>query len=263
MQQHLQSVGRRLAPTWAAGRARRYEAQRRQAAGLPALAERVVRQVGDRVLDGPCAGLRYPRECLREVDVPIAKLVGTYERQLHEPLAQAVDAGRGPFVDIGCADGYYAVGLALRRAQLDVRAFDLAGTARSLCAALAECNGCADRVTIAKRCDERSMRGLALDDALVLADIEGAEFALFAGEMLSLLRGALVIIELHRPIDDPASQALRRRFARTHDEDVLSGDVPDGDAIGVLSFLSSAERATAISEWRGQRDQRWLVLTPR
>lgn len=263
MQQHLQTVGRRLAPGWAAARARRYEAARRQAAGLPALAERVVERIGDRVLEGPCAGLRYPADRLAEVDAPIAKLVGTYERQLHEPLARAVDAGRGPFVDIGCADGYYAVGLARRRADLDVRAFDLAPSARSLCAALAALNGCADRVTIGGRCESRSMRALALDEALVLADIEGAEFELFGAEMVSLLRGALVIVELHRPIDDPACRALRRRFERTHEADVLSEDVPDSDAIAALSFLSPEERSMATSESRGQRDQTWLALTPR
>jgi hypothetical protein len=261
--EQVRGVGRRLAPAWAASRARRYERARRQAAGLPELAQRVIDRVGDRVIDGPCTGLRYPADRLPDVDAPVAKLLATYERQLHEPLERAVDSGRSPFIDVGCADGYYAVGLALRHAELEVHAFDLARSARSLCADLAVSNGCADQIRVRGRCDTRQMAKLRLDNALVLADVEGAEFELFSEEMVSLLGGTVVIIELHRPVEDPACAALLERFLSSHGAQALAEHAPDPDAIPALSFLDPDERVAATSEWRAQSEQTWLVLTPR
>lgn len=255
-------MGRRVAPRWAAARARRYQRGVRQAAGLPELAERVIERVGDRVIDGPCAGLRYPADLLPEVDAPVAKLLGTYERQLHEPLTRAIRAGRGPFIDVGCAEGYYAVGLALTCRGLTVHAYDHARSARSLCGQLAAINGCVEQLELHVHCDQRELRRLPLEHALVLADVEGAEFALFSREVVSLLAGAVVIIELHRPPDDPAVVALLARFLPSHSAERLGAMVPDPDAIPALSFLSGQERAAATSEWRTQ-EQTWLALTPR
>ena len=262
MHQQLQAAGRRLAPTWAAARARRYERALREAAGMPQLARRVIERIGDQVIDGPCAGLRYPTEYLPEVDAPVAKLVGSYERQLHEPLARAIDSGRSPFIDIGCADGYYAVGLALRRRDLAVHAYDHARSARSTCAVMAAVNECADRVSIQGHCNARRLRRLPLAHALVLADIEGAEFDLFSEEVVSLLGGAVVVVELHRPVKDPAAAELLERFTASHNTEIRCECAPDPHAIAALSFLDPDERVTATDEGRGERDQTWLVLTP-
>ena len=263
MRAQLQTAGRRLAPRWAAARARRYEMACREAAGLPLLAGRVIDRNGDRVIDGPCAGLRYPADRLREVDVPVAKLVGSYERQLHGSLAAAIDAGRTPFVDIGCAEGYYAVGLALRRADLEVHAYDHAKSARSFCADLAALNGCGDRVHVHRHCDARQLRALTLDRALVLADVEGAEFELFSEEVVALLARAAVIVELHRPVEDPAVTGLIERFAPSHTAERVDAAPPQPELIGALSFLTPSERAAATNEWRAAPDQTWLVLDPR
>jgi hypothetical protein len=222
----------------------------------------VIDRLGDRVIDGPCAGLRYPANRLPDIDAPIAKIVGRYERQLHEPLARAIHAGRDPFIDVGCAEGYYAVGLALRRRELTIHAYDHARSARSLCADLAAVNGCSEQLQLHVHCDARQLRRLPLEHALVLADVEGAEFALFSEDTISLLGGAVVIIELHRPPDDPAVAALLARFLPSHSAERLRGIAPDPEAIPALSFLSVDERAAAASEWRTE-EQTWLVLAPR
>jgi hypothetical protein len=232
-------------------------------AGIPDLARRVMDRVGDRVMDGPCAGLRFPADRLPEIDAPVAKLVGDYERQLHGPVTSALDSGRSPFVDVGCAEGYYAIGLALRHRHLLIHAYDLAPSARSLCRDLATFNGCIDRVEIGRRCGVRQLRRVSLANAFVLVDIEGAEFAFFSAQMVALMREAMVIIELHRPPDDPAVVALRERFRRSHRVDDVSSEPSDAAFGPALSFLAPDERMAAMSEWRAGMEQTWLVLTPR
>ncbi len=259
----MQTLGRRFAPAWAATRARRYEQARRHASGVPALAARVIEQIGNRVIDGPCVGLRYPTDRLDEIDAPVAKLLGIYEQQLHSPLTAAIEAGRRVFVDVGCAEGYYAVGLALDSGDLQVYAYDLARSARAFCGDLAGSNGCADRVRVGGRCDVGQLRGLPLDNAFLLADIEGAEFDFFSSDVVELLSHTIVIVELHRSPDDPLAIGMIDRFAPSHGLQQLRGIKPDPDAVSVLSFLDSDERIAAISEWRSQSEQTWLVFTPR
>src|SRR6478672_6897407 len=65
------------------------------------------------VQHGPFKGMKYPG--VNSVgSALIPKLLGSYERELH-PLIDSICAGQyDQVVDIGCAEGYYAVGLAMR-----------------------------------------------------------------------------------------------------------------------------------------------------
>ena len=59
-----------------------------------------------------------------------------------------VALGHSTVLNIGCAEGYYAVGLARRMPQARVLAFDINRTAQDTCRALAAKNGVADRVQV-------------------------------------------------------------------------------------------------------------------
>ena len=57
---------------------------------------------------------------------PVLKLLGQYETVFHDPIERAIAESPRLIVNVGCADGYYAVGLALRAAGAHVLAHDLA-----------------------------------------------------------------------------------------------------------------------------------------
>jgi hypothetical protein len=97
-----------------AERARDYERALRESEGLTELARRFVDNQGTTVLHGPFAGLMYPRDLLlAQADAPIAKLLGTYEQELHPVFEEVIAKQPRTIIDIGAAEGYYAVGLAL------------------------------------------------------------------------------------------------------------------------------------------------------
>jgi hypothetical protein len=80
---------------------------------------------GLEVTGGPFAGLRYvPRYVSWSVDL-IPKLLGTYEQELHPVIERWLNAGFDTFVDVGSAEGYYAVGLARGVEGARVHAFDI------------------------------------------------------------------------------------------------------------------------------------------
>jgi hypothetical protein len=181
----------KLAPGLMADRARRYESKLRDEWGLP-------------VASGPFVGMRYPRD-LRGVDHPLDKLVGCYELEIQPAVERLLQ--QSVFVDLGSADGYYAVGAALR--GCDVRAYELSRSARRLSRKIARMNG----VEIQQHGRARADFPL---DAGVLCDIEGAEGDFFTPELCSRITGP-VVIETHEHYRPGVTELLAARFQRPHE----------------------------------------------
>src|SRR4051812_47368421 len=68
----------------------------------------VLRAHRDMVASGPFRGMRYTA-CAAGV---APKVLGTYERELHDWIVGLSSRGYECVVNVGCAEGYYAVGLA-------------------------------------------------------------------------------------------------------------------------------------------------------
>jgi hypothetical protein len=251
------ALARRLAVRYAPGvmadRARRYERGLRERQGVTAAARALVQRGEAIVQAGPFAGLRYPAERLDEVDAPAAKLLGSYERELSPVFAAAVNAGVRTFVDIGCADGYYAVGMARATPGLTTHAFDLSGSARRLCRAVAELNAVSDRVRVRGRFEPRVLDDITVAGGLLLCDIEGAEHRLFDRPLVQRLRDVTVVIEVHVHENPAHTDDLGARLARTHAVQVIR-QAPRPPVDGLP--------AVAVAEFR-DRDLHWLVAEPR
>ena len=104
------------------------------------------------VLAGPFVGMKYTsHQAFGSTLLP--KLLGSYESELHGVLEEMLINNYASVVDIGCAEGYYAVGLGLRLPEAEVYAFDTAIEARQSCCALAKLNRLDNRVHIGGFCD--------------------------------------------------------------------------------------------------------------
>ena len=67
------------------------------------------------------------------------KLLGCYEQPLQPYLKRAIDRNYETLINIGCAEGYYAVGLAIAMPNTNSLAFDIKRlNARKACSDLAE-----------------------------------------------------------------------------------------------------------------------------
>jgi hypothetical protein len=224
---------------------RRLQAAHR-ARRLAALTRRFVAWHGLTVSGGPFAGLTYPDATATSL---IPKLLGVYERELHGAIERAIGAGPRLIVNVGAADGYYAVGLARRCPTAAVRAFEADPRARELLARVAELNRAA--LEIGGGAAVEDLRRLPEDGALVVIDCEGCEAALL-DPALPLLRTATIVAELHDFAID--GDAVAARFAASHDVQVVpTGAQPPerGSPLGL-----------ALSEYR-PGPMRWAVMIPR
>lgn len=210
-------------------------------------------------LAGPFAGMRYVRQSIGSVAVP--KLVGSYESELHAYVERLAGKGYSQVVDVGAAEGYYAIGLARRLPRAEVVAFDTDPVARRLCAEMARLNGVADRVRVRGRCGPDELRAVLRPGALVVCDCEGYEAELLDPGRVPALASADLVVELHDGRADGTGPVVDR-FRATHDVELVPVAGRDPGAYSSVAFLAPADRALALSELR-PAPQRWAVLTAR
>jgi SAM-dependent methyltransferase len=215
------------------------------------------------VQNGPFAGMRYAH-ALPPGSIFYPKLLGSYEAELHSVLERIIRTKYTAVIDVGCADGYFAVGLAMRMPGVIVYAYDIDPSMRKICAANAELNGVSDRVRISSCCDADELRRLDLGArAFILCDCEGFEVELFPPNIVGHLASHDLVIELHDFINITIRDTLRERFSATHDaalvdsvDDYLKGDVFH---FPQLTGKSRALKKDVMSERRPAIMQ-WLIL---
>src|SRR6202008_1532945 len=103
--------------------------------------------------------------------------------------------GLDDIIDVGCAEGYYAVGLARLAPQATVHAFDIDEAARTACAELARRNGVAERVRIGGAFPPEGFEAFAGRRVLVMVDAEGAELDVLRPDLAPSLAGMSLIVE--------------------------------------------------------------------
>jgi hypothetical protein len=169
--------------------------------------------------------MRYPDEASVGSSL-FPKLLGSYEQELHAVVRSLPDKGYTDIVDIGCAEGYYAVGLARMLPGTLVHAYDPVSIARELCRRMGESNGVIDRLRLGEFCDAEELMRLDMHRALIWCDCEGYERKLFNRALASRLADHDVLIEVHEFIYPSLPQELRQIFSGTHDIEVIRS-VPD------------------------------------
>ncbi len=145
------------------------------------------------------------------------KLLGSYERELQPILERICTQSYTEIIDVGCAEGYYAVGLARRLPSAKVFAYDIDERARELCGRMARLNGVQDRVVVDSFCSPAVLASFPFTGrALILSDCEGYERELFVEEVVAKLEKHDVLVEIHDFINIDASSTISARFERTH-----------------------------------------------
>lgn len=219
----------------------------------------LLQQQGTVVMQGPLQGMNFLPHSAEGCH--IAKLLGCYEQPLQPFIEEAIAAQYPNILNIGCAEGYYAVGLARRMPQSQVWAYDLNTTAQATCSELAAKNGVADRVRVGSEFKPEDFAAYMGRKVLVLCDIEGAEGDLLDPQQAPALRDMDLIVESHECLKPGITQTLLNRFSPTHDIAVINDDgqrqlkTPPAWFVG----LAHLDQLLATWEWRSGPTP-WLVM---
>lgn len=240
----------------------RLEAQLRQLAKWRSivLANTLAARNGTRIAHGPFAAMDYAVEASEGGRAP--RLLGAYEASLHPIIETVISRAYPQVIDVGCAEGYYAVGLARRMPGTTVHARDTDPKARALCATLARANGVEGRVIIG---DEVAPADFALCTAaptFVLCDIEGAEADLLDPATAPGLVMADILVEVHEGMRPGLLARLTDRFQPTHRVTRIDRAFRPDLLPAWAEGLSDLDRLLLMWEWRATPTP-WLWMERR
>lgn len=217
------------------------------------------------VKNGPFKGMRYAKGH-SVCSALLPKLVGCYESELHQIIEDVICTNPQTIIDIGCAEGYYAVGLAMRCPQSNVFAYDIDMSAKNLCYATAVKNNIQDRIFIGSECKNADLIMFSKMSGVIVCDCEGYEISLFDRKTVDELKNFYFIIELHDCFNVGISQTLKEIFSESHDIRIVHG-LRDTDKAYLynmppLQKYSLKERYSIVSE-RRLEPMDWLYCSPR
>lgn len=169
------------------------------------------------VMSGPFAGLRYG--AASGGSVYAAKILGTYELELAPVMAGWPTVGFTRIIDVGAAEGFYAVGLA-KWLGIPVTAFEIEPASRTLLEGMAKLNDVTSRVEVCGACDSTALSE-CLDAArgqpqLLICDVEGFELELLDPVKVPSLTDTWILVETHDCFRPNCTQELMDRFGPSH-----------------------------------------------
>jgi hypothetical protein len=198
----------------------------------------------------------------------IPKLLGTYERELAPYIDRAVERQPRLVVELGAAEGYYAVGMARRLPHAQVVAFEMATEGQNALREMAKLNGVESRLTVLGKCEPADLASALVDesDILVICDVEGYEEKLLDPAIVPALRRLPILVELHDFLIPKVAETLSQRFCATHEitrigqQDRSKADFP-WRTLGT-TLLPRSYLDWAVSEWRPVR-MAWFWMEPK
>jgi hypothetical protein len=241
-------------------RSRNHQVRYLERNGVLKLNQRYVEAFGLGVLSGPFQGMRYPLVATRRRHVA-PRLLGSYESGLHGAIGEVRQKQYERIIDIGCAEGYYAVGLALACPKTQVFAFDAEPRERNLCQNMKELNS-ATNLNLGSFCTPEDLVKIAAPyRSMVLSDCEGYEARLFTAETIAALPTTDFLIELHESESAGITQRLKRLLEQTHEVKLIDHLAPTLSDYPNLKNLG-AEAELCLCEYRDP-SQQWLYAVRR
>ena len=212
------------------------------------IANSVATRDGPVLTHGPFAGLIYTVEASEGAYT--ARRLGCYEASL-VPVIEAIIAKNPPLIiDIGCAEGYYAVGLARRLPDAQIMARDASPKAQKLCATLAQANGVSGRVAIGGLIGGSGLDICTRQPTVIICDIEGAEGELLNPATAPGLLAADILVEVHEVMQPGLLDLLTTRFSASHSITRIDRKLDDAGLPAWMEGLSDMDRLLALWEWR-------------
>ena len=221
-----------------------------------AVAEELYAHFGNSILQGPFQGMNLPLH--RSYHWHPTYLCGTYELELHHFFTVKSLQQYEYFLNVGCACGYYAVGMARQCPETLTLAYDINSLIIEQARALATANQC-NNIEFRGLFEIGDLCALAPQRCFVLCDIEGGEKDLFTQVPSSELRHCDFLIETHDFYVDGVTDALVSHFEDTHEVEHYKGCVRNPENYPHLNFLGPDKIGYALDVARHETG-RWLFL---
>lgn len=194
----------------------------------------------------------------------LPKLLGCYEAELHPFIEGIAATAPGLIINIGAAEGFYAIGMARLVPGAFVHAFDSDAKSQEICRQAATMNAVSNRVSVTGRCTPDLLQAIVPRGRtpLIICDCEGQERELIDPQRVPALRAATMVVECHDFMDASITQTLVDRLGATHTLEGVREGARDPNASPFLQGLDSLDRWLAVCEYRPTM-MHWIVARPK
>jgi precorrin-6B methylase 2 len=177
------------------------------------LEKRINEEIELKVYNGPFKNMNYINTSSGSEFLP--KIIGSYEEPIQPWVIDVINKKYRFILDIGCAEGYYAVGFALSCKETKVYAFDIDLIALKNLQKLIDLNNVRN-VIVKQECTIEQLNSLSNLNTLIFCDIEGNEEYLLDPKLIPNLQFADIIVESHDCFRPGMTKKIVKRFKKTH-----------------------------------------------
>ena len=210
---------------------------------------------------GPFSGVKYLSNSTMGSLLP--KIIGSYEEPIQPWIKEVLRRKYSKIINLGSAEGYYAVGLAKGLPQSHVLASDIDYRAQILCNKLAKLNRCKNLTTERELSHEKLNKEIVKNNTLILCDIEGAEEVVLNPRKVPHLMDTDIICEVHdHVVARNITDTLLTRFHQTHTITIVVDNKRNLEKYSEILKLPKNTRAFALDEGRSGI-AKWMRLLKR
>ena len=191
------------------------------------------------------------------------KLLGCYEFELHPHILAAAGRGYDAVINVGAAEGYYAVGLARLMPEARVYAYDTNAASHPVCRSVAETQRCGGPRRSRQHVPWRGLRRASPGGGRWWCAISRAPRQTCSiPARYPALQAMDLIVELHDSPQAKPSVLIPERFGATHAVTLVRHG---GRAVALPALfepLGHLDQLLAVWEWRSGPTP-WAVMQAR
>ena len=219
--------------------------------------------LGHRVIFGPFKGMKLNPNSYLSKYILANFALGSYENKVQKELENFSKKYQyDVFIDIGGADGLFAIGVLVNNMFKKTIVFELEKRGQRAILENAKLNSVSDKIEINGIADSNSLSKVISNNpnSVLLMDIEGAEFDIFNKNLLLKMSKMPFIIEIHcfKQDDQKKYKKLKELIKLTHDFKVLNNDKQELSSHVHLKDFTDMQKALVLTERRTIRAE-WLV----
>ena len=193
-----------------------------------------------------------------------SKIYGFYENKIQQKLK---DINNPILIDIGAADGFFAIGSLKSKICEFCYAFEETKKSRENLFKTAQINNVQNKLSIIGKATKDNFFSLLPSEinfskVTILCDIEGGEFDFFSDEILKTIKYSNIIIEIHKNHNKNLEIDLLERVKKYFDVSIIIDNDKNFESVSELHALNDIDRNLICSEGRSYIGK-WWHLSPK
>ena len=227
------------------------------------LSSKISKMYNNTVQQGPFKGMVINEDQFWGQGDRSSKILGLYEKEIQDLIVSIQkDKNYSTFVDIGGADGFFAIGSLVNNLFEKCEVFEISKKGRISIQKNSKQNNVYDSIKIHDKASKRSLIKIDnINNSLILCDIEGDEYELFDEKLINEIYPSDIIIEIHKDKENSLVN-FEKRFTKKYSITKITQEPRSLKNFKELENINDNNRALITSEGRSYV-QEWWHLSPK